>query len=529
MRSAESFRGTTTLVRLILRRDRIRLPVWLVSIIGLLGVSANAVQSVYATPRDRLIYAETVGNSTGSVALAGPPVGLRTIGGVTVFETSVSGLVAIALMAVFLTVRHTRAEEEADRTELMRAGRLGRLAAFAAAGLTVGTACLLAGVAVAAVFVAQGLPAAGSWAFGASIAVFGMFFTAVGLLTAQVSEHARAATGGATAFLAVAFVLRAVGDVGWAPLMWSSPMGWSQAVHPYVDDRWWPLLFSLAASAAIGILAAALLERRDLGAGLLPSKLGAPAAGPHLASAWGLAVRLQRASVVSWAVGVGLGGVAFGSISGDLNKLIEDRPELRDALVPGGGDITDGYLATTALVLALIAGGFTLASALRLRSEETAGRVELLVATRLSRLHWAGANIAFTAAGTAAVLVVGGIGLGASSALATGDAGRFADATISTVLYLPASLFLSAVAVFLVGWLPHATAAAWALLTASFVIGYLGGLLKFPTWVLDVSPYTHTPSALVGSLTPTAPLILLSLAAVTTAVGLVGLRHRDLG
>ncbi len=529
MRNLDSFTGTATLVRLILRRDRVRLPIWFVGIVGLMGFSANAVQSVYATPRDRLIYAETVGNSTGSIALAGPPVGLRTIGGVTIFETSVTALVAIALMAVFLTVRHTRAEEEADRTELMRAGRLGRLAPLAATGLTVGGACMLIGLAIAVTFVALGLPAEGSWGFGASIAVFGLFFTAVGLLAAQVSEHARAATGGASAFLAVAFVLRGVGDVGWAPLTWSSPMGWAQAVHPYVDDRWWPMLISLTATAAIGVLSAALLERRDLGAGLVPTRLGAPTAGPRLASAWGLAVRLQRASVVSWAVGIGLGGVAFGSISGDLNKLIEDRPELRDLLTPGGGDITDGYLATTALILALIAGGFTVASALRLRSEESAGRVEPLVATRLSRLRWAGANIGFTAAGTAVVLIVGGLGLGASSAIATSDAGRLWDAAISTVLYLPASLLLAAIALLLVGWLPQATAAAWTLLTACFVIGYLGGLFKFPTWVRDVSPYTHTPSALVGSVTPTAPLILLSLAAITVAVGLAGLRHRDLG
>lgn len=528
MRNADSFTGTTTLVRLILRRDRVRLPIWVFSILGLVGFSAKAVQSVYATPRERLIYAETVGNSTGSVALAGPPVGLRTIGGVTIFETSVTALVAIALMAVFLTVRHTRAEEEADRTELMRSGRLGRLAPLTAAGLTVGCACTLIGLGSAGIFVTLGLPADGSWGFGASIAVFGLFFTAVGLLAAQVSEHARAATGGASALLAVAFVLRGVGDVGWAPLTWSSPMGWSQAVHPYVDDRWWPLLVSLAATGAIGVLSAMLVERRDLGAGLVPTRLGAPRAGPHLASAWGLAVRLQRASVVSWAVGVGLGGVAFGAISGDLNKLIEDRPELRDVLVPGGGDITDGYLATTALILALIAGGFTVASALRLRSEESAGRVEPLVATRLSRRRWAGANIGFTAVGTAVVLIAGGLGLGASSAIATGDVGRLRDAAISTVLYLPASLLLAAFALLLVGWLPHATAAAWALLTAWFVIGYLGGLFKFPTWVRDASPYTHTPSALIGNVTSTSPLILLSLTAITAAIGVAGLRRRDL-
>ncbi len=528
MTSPDRFTGTATLVRLVLRRDRIRLPIWVLSIVGLVGFSAHAVQGVYSTAHDRVVYAETVGQSSGSIALAGPPVGLRSIGGVTIFETSATSLVAIALMAIFLTIRHTRAEEEANRTELMRAGRLGRFAPPAAAAIAVTGASLLVGLGIAGWFVALGLPASGSTAFGASVAAFGICFTAVALVAAQVTEHARAATGGAAVILAVAFALRAVGDVAWAPLSWASPMGWSQAVHPFVDDRWWPLLCVLVLSAGLAVVAAHLLQRRDLGAGLVPTRLGSPTAGPRLRSAWGLAARLQRASVIGWSVGLGLGGVAFGSISGDLNRLIEDRPELRDVLVPGGGDITDGYLATTALILALVAGGFTVASTLRLRSEEVSGRVEPLLATRLSRLRWSIANCAFTGVSTAVVLAAGGIGLGASSAIVTHDAGRLTDSITSALLYLPAGLVVAAVALLLIGWLPRAAAAVWAVLTACFVIGYLGPLFNFPSWVNDVSPYTHTPSTLTGSFSIGSPLTLLALTALAGAVGLVGLRRRDL-
>jgi putative exporter of polyketide antibiotics len=128
MRGQGSLAGTGTMIRLILRRDRIRLPIWVLGIVGIVGVSANAVQGVYATPHDREIYADTIGNSAGSVAMGGPPVALRTMGGVTVFETSSTAILAIALMGIFLTIRHTRTEEEGGRTELLRAARLGRLA-----------------------------------------------------------------------------------------------------------------------------------------------------------------------------------------------------------------------------------------------------------------------------------------------------------------------------------------------------------------------------------------------------------------
>ena len=45
-----AFTGTWQLVRLILRRDRIRLPIWIVALTAVTGLSASAVISVYGTP-----------------------------------------------------------------------------------------------------------------------------------------------------------------------------------------------------------------------------------------------------------------------------------------------------------------------------------------------------------------------------------------------------------------------------------------------------------------------------------------------
>ena len=133
------FVGTGTLVRLILRRDRRRLPVWWLAQVGLVGVSAVSVQGLYDTPQARATYAATVGTSGASISMSGPPVALDTIGGITVFEVATTAVIGVALMAVFLTLRHTRTDEEAGRTELLRAGVLGRQADLLATGLVVGT------------------------------------------------------------------------------------------------------------------------------------------------------------------------------------------------------------------------------------------------------------------------------------------------------------------------------------------------------------------------------------------------------
>ena len=58
-----AFTGTWHLVRLILRRDRFRLPIWIVALTALTGLSANAVIDFYGTPQEMAAYGATVRTS----------------------------------------------------------------------------------------------------------------------------------------------------------------------------------------------------------------------------------------------------------------------------------------------------------------------------------------------------------------------------------------------------------------------------------------------------------------------------------
>ena len=53
----------------------------------------------------------------------------------------------------------------------------------------------------------------------------------------------------------------------------------------------------------------------------------------------------------------------------------------------GGASLTDAYLATSMLILAIVAGGAAIQMTLRLRTEESAGRAEPLLATPTSRIR----------------------------------------------------------------------------------------------------------------------------------------------
>lgn len=524
------FTGTATLVRLILRRDRVRLPVWVVSLVGLTAYSVAAVQGLYDTPAARASYAATVGSSGASIAMTGPPTALETTGGITVFEVTPTAIIGIALMAVLLTLRHTRTDEEAGRTELLRAGVLGRNADLLATGLVVAGASLLVGLGVAASFLAAGLPASGSLVYGASVASVGLVFTGVALVAAQVSEHSRAASGLAMAVLGLAYLLRAVGDVQRSWLVWLSPLGWAQQVAAFGDERWWPLALTLVLAVGLTAVGGWLTTRRDIGAGLVAPRPGPADATPWLGTSTGLAWRLQRGAVTGWVTGVGLMGVAFGSLGQDVLDMISGNEQLEEIFrrTSGGAGILDAYFAMIFVLTALLASGFTVSSALRLRTEEAALRAEPLLATPLTRSRWALGWLAVTALGTGAVLTAAGVGCAATYALVSGDAGDAATLALAQVSYLPACLVLGGVGVLLFGWLPRAAAAAWAAMALCVVIGWLGDLLELPGWLTDASPFNRTPNVPVVDFAAAPLLVIALVAGALVTVGLAGLRRRDL-
>jgi ABC-2 type transport system permease protein len=477
---SKALSGTWPLVRMMLRRDRVRLPVWLLAILATVYGSAAAVQSLYGTPEKLALYNSTMTGSAPVVVMSGPPVALGTLGGVTVYEINVTAMVAVALMAVFLVVRHTRGEEEAGRTELLASTVVGRHAPTAAALVVVGGATVAVAVGIAAILLGFGLPAYGSLAYGAAIAAFGLAFTGVGVCAAQVTAHARGALGLSSAFLGVAFALRAVGDVGSGSLSWFSPMGWVQGVRPFGDERLWPVLLLLAFTAGTLVLAAVLRSHRDVGAGLVATRAGRTTARRRLGTAIGLPARLQRGTLVGWAVGLFVGGLSFGSLSGEVGRMVELNEDFGEMITTLGGDPVDGFLGTMLMLLALLAGGFTVSSVLRLPSEETAGRAEPLLATGLSRRRWAAGGLAVTAGGTVLVLTLGGLGLGLAAAVALGEPGQAPRMVLASLAYLPATLTLAGAGIALTGWLPRMAPATWAVLAFCFVVGWLGTVLRFP-------------------------------------------------
>lgn len=520
--------GGDTLLRFYVRRERVRIPVYVIVFAALIAATALQSEQLYPMPADRADYAASVAGNAGLIAMVGPAYAVTNVGGDVAWQWGAFGAVVAGLMSMFIVGRHTRAEEQSGRSELIRASVVGRYAPTTAALGIAAAASVVMGAATALVMIAAGQPSAGSIALGASLGAVGLLFAGVAAVAVQISQGTAGAYGLVGAVLGASYALRAAGDVGDGTLSWLSPIGWAQAMRPFAGERWWPLALLLGVTAVLVGVAAMLLARRDDGAGLLVPRPGPPVAAPALARPLGLALRLQRGALVAWAVGLFLGGLSIGLTAQDAGSIVGNSQTADELFSQAAGSLVDNYLAVSLLSMALIGTGFAIQAVLRMRAEEASGRLEPLLATALARPRWAVGYVAVAAGGTVLILGASGLGAGIADAANTGDLGRVPALVGSSLALAPAVWVLVGVAVALFGLLPRAAAAAWGALTACYLLAFLGPLLSLPDWVMDLSPYSHVPLLPAADLEAWPLVALTAIAAALTAAGVAGFRRRDL-
>jgi ABC-2 type transport system permease protein len=519
--------GLGTLLRLFLRRDRWMLLWWTIGITFLYWVQAISVDRLYATQEEFDVAAAAMEGNAAFVAMAGPARALNTVGGQVTWQSSAFGAITIGLLVMFLVGRHTRGEEDSARDELLRAAPVHRSATTLATALEVLLASLLVGLAVAASLVGYGLATADSLGLGLGLTAVGLAFGAVALLLAQVAPSTRATYGLTGVVLGASYVLRAVGDVSAPALSWLSPIGWYQAMWAFSGLRWWPalLLLALAGVALAGALA--VFVRRDFDQGLRPTRPGPATAGRGLGTPVGLAWRLQRGSVLGWGLGMAFVGVTYGSMGDDVGEVMGDSDVMQQVLAPGD-ELVTGFYAVALVMLALMAAGFTVSSALRPRHEEDEHRTELLSSAPLHRPRLLTGPVLVTGLGSVVVLGLSGGGLGLGYGVMTSDWDLAGELAVGMLGYLPPVLVLASLAWLLYGLVPRHASLAWLGLGLCVVVLFFGDLLDLPRWLRELSPFEHVALVPVEDFRWPPVLVLTAIAVAGTALAHLAFRRRDL-
>ena len=531
--SAGGLTGLWPMIRLALRRDRVWWPAW-IGVIALMVVStAGAYESLYPTPQARLGLGSTIGANLSLRALYGPAFDLTSAGGFTAWRVGGFAAAFIALMSLLAVIRHTRAEEEAGRLELLRSGVVGRHAPLTAALLvTIGANVVLAVIVIVGL-VSESVPVAGAVALGLGFLGCGIVFAGLGAVTAQISENTRPARGMAVSVLGVAYLLRAVGDSSetatW--LSWLSPIGWVQQTRAFADERWWALLVPLVVGLGLISLAVSLEGRRDFGAGLRPSPLGPERAAPGLSTAAGLAWRLQRGSLLAWTIGVAIFAGAIGSVANGVLDIFKGNAQLEEFFRRLGGAQTliDAFFAAVLPVIATVATIHSVQAMMRMRSEEIDTRVEQVLGTAVTRTRLLGSHLVLAVVSPPILMTAVGLSAGGAYAASVHDASKVWAVLGGALVVVPAMWVFTGVTMALIGVAPERSALSWAALAACGVLGQLGPILQLPDKILRISPFANVPKLPGPELEITPLVVLLAIAITLTAIGIRGFQRRDIG
>lgn len=526
------FTGTGALLRLALRRDRVRIAVWLASLSLGTYVTAIALTEVYGTEADQRAAMLTMSSPAG-LAFSGPAHYFTDYSLGPIISHQLLGFIAmlVGLMSVMFVVRHTRAEEEAGRAEVARASVVGRHAHLTAALLLTVLANLVLMVLLAVLLTLSGIETVdwpGSLLYGAAHAAAGLTFAGVAALTAQITQSSRGANGLGLAAVGAAYVIRAAGDAADNGLSWASPIGWVQQTFPYLDNRWWPLGLNVIAFLVLAALAMALSVRRDHGSGLRAPRRGRSTATRALRTPLGFTLRLHRGLLIGFATGLGVLGLSYGPFLGDVETEIGDLAIIEDAMESIGGEmLIDSFLTMLISIIGVVAAIYAVMATLRIRSEETSGRSEPVLGTWQSRTTFFGTNLSIALVGAPAVLMLSAVCL-ALTAQPTVDTPIFAKTLVAAAVQFPALWVFAGIAALLIGWAPRSTSLVWMLIAYAAVISYLGPILQLADWTSRFSPFGWVPGYPAEDISA-VPLIGLTLVAVVLiVVGLVGFRRRDL-
>ncbi|WP_294180673.1 ABC transporter permease [uncultured Schumannella sp.] len=523
--------GVRPLLAASLKQDARNFAPW-IALVSVLPASSIALYIwIFPEQSARAELAMAVGLNPALALIFGTAGDLLTDEGFTAWRSLALGCFFASLMAIFIVVRTSRASEDSGQAELFASGVMGREARLAA---SVGLAFLASiglGVVSFLATIAFGADPAAIAVLSLTYTASGFMFAGVAAIAAQLASEARAATAIAVTVLGVLFVARgyfeASGAEEWTS--WVTPIGWMQQTDPASEQNYAPFLIALAFTIVTLGIAFALHAHRDFGAGVIPPRPG-PARGGLTSSVWGLAIRLNAGSIVSWLIAFVALGFVFGYLSISIADLIETDATVAQLLAVGAAsedELVFRFMTTLLALAGIIAAVSGVGVIMRGYADEVAGRVDPILATAVSRTRYQASNtvVALLTSGLALLIGVVVIGVVAASLTDQLEAGEIIRQGLATI---PAMWVLVALAHAVVGAEPSRRIAGWMGTVATFGLTILGPIFNLWDWILGISPFYHVPIVTAADADFTGWWIVNGVGLLLLTIGFAGFRRRDL-
>lgn len=521
-------------IRFMLKREKVNIIIWVLAVFFITVGQAQSFVELYPSPAKRQIVAESMSNPA-MVALMGQAYGKEnyTLGALMSQQTLLFTIVAVAIMNILLINRNLRADEETGKVEMIRAGSTGRLVNFGAVlviciGVNIFLSVLL-GIGLYSLKI-ESMDLKGSILFGMVIAMSGILFGAITALMNQIFSSSRKSLGSSFAILGIAYLVRAIGDIGNDTVAMISPLGWIMRAQVYIENNVWPMVISGVVAVILFSVVFLLNLKRDLGSGIFHEKKGRESATIFLKSPFGLAARIMRGEYMAWILAIIILGLSFGAMLGDIEKQLQTNEMMMQIFTQGvEGGILEQFITVIMSIVAMLSTIPVITSILRLKSEENANRLDNVISKAVSRSKLMTGFFANALIISVLLQVLFAISFWiAGKQVVINENFELCEILKSSLVYLPAIFIMLGITLMLVGCFPKLTVGVWIYYAYSFFMIYFGGMLKLEKWTQKISPYGNVPKIPVDNMNYETIFIMILIFACLATVGYIGYNRRDL-
>lgn len=527
-------------------RDSRRATILVGVVMGLILVGVSkAIVTEFATPASRQELANVIAAVPPILqGFAGRVVNVDTLGGYMQYKYGTFFPLIASLWSILALSGTLAGEASRGSLEFVVAEPIGRrrIALQKLAGHVVGLA-----IAVAVVFVSlliagtfgtlpgDAIPASAALGYALWLGLLALVSGAVAFAVAPfLGRGAAVAIAGTLMF--AGFILNgyqaAIPSI--APLANLTWFGWTSNHIPLAGLYDWPSLAPVALVAvvlfAIGVEA---FVRRDLGATIRIPTVSLPGPLVGLGGPAGRSFGNALSTAVAWGIGLGIFGLLIAGSSGSFVDQLTKSPDfvrLLQTIFPNT-DLANpgGFLELLFVEFGLVLGGLAAATLVSTwASDETSGRLELLLATPLTRAAWVVRGGLGVFGSIAVVVGLAAIGIAIGSATTGGG-------DILTPVVGSLSLGLYAVAMagigVAVGGLIGTAAAAPVVAILTIVMWGLDILvpaLGLPDAARDLALTAHYGLPMLGQWDVVGVVASIVIAVAGLAIGAWGFRRRDL-
>ena len=144
-----------------------------------------------------------------------------------------------------------------------------------------------------------------------------------------------------------------------------------------------------------------------------------------------------------WTLGLFLFAVAFGSLASEVEGMVSEMPTVTEYVDINLDDLTLSFASVQLAMLTIGPVALITSGILRLRSEESDGRLAAVLQSGSSRPSLLGRWSLVIGAEAVVMQVLLGFGLGSGIAIATAETSWITDMTLGSLAYLPCLLYTS--------------------------------------------------------------------------------------